>query len=183
MSTASEMLAAQLRSPGFRSAEPGYEPEDVLDHLAVVHDLVTGLQQRLADTTARAAAAEEAAARAEAHAPVPDPDDDELLAVVFEGQRTADDLVASAEERAAAIGREADARIAELRDDREVRRLTAAVEETRRQVDETLDAVRQLDDDLRSTAEATRHCRAVVDERLGAALAFLADIELVTEHT
>lgn len=182
MSTVSEMLAAQLRSPGFRSTEPGYEPDDVLGHLASVHELVVGLERRIDQVRAQARAAEAAAERAEAHATVPAPDDDELLTVVFEGQRRADDLLAAAEHQAVTLEREADARIAELRDDSEVRRLAAAVEATRGRLERTQEALRQADDDLRTVAEATRRCRETIGDRLAAALADLTAMELVTER-
>lgn len=183
MSTASEVLAAQLRSPGFRTAEPGYEPDQVRDHLALTLEIVDGLERRLAEVVSRTRTAEEAAARAEAQSTTPAPDDDELLTVVFEGQRQADRLVADAEERATTLQRQADERIAELRDDSEVRRLAAAADDTRRRLLEAQAALEQVDDDLRAAAEATRQCRAAIRERLGAALADLSDMALVMERT
>lgn len=172
-----------IASPAFRTAEPGYEPDEVDEHVAVVREVVVDLERRVDEVTAQALAAEAAAARAEAHATVPAPADDELLTVVFDGQRQADDLLARAEEQAAARHREADLRIAELRDDSEVRRLTAAVDDTRRRLHDAREALRRVDEDLRVTAEATRQCHTVVDQRLAAAMADLAETELVTERT
>lgn len=188
MSTASEVLAAQLRSPGFRRAEPGYDPDEVVDHLAAVHSLVVALEQRTDELTAAVAQAEAVAARAETDAPPPSLDDDELLKAVFEGQRQADELTARAEAEAARLERQADARIAELRDDRDLRRLAAAVDEARQRWTALRDAVAEAEDDLRSVDEATTRCRAVIDERLTAALldlAVMAETELTssTERT
>ena len=177
MSTASEVLAAQLRSPGFRSAEPGYDPEHVRDHLVRVHDFVALLEQRIEETSAAAVASEAKALRAEAESPAPEPDDDELLALVFEGQRRADELVATAEAEAARLRREADDRIAVLCDQREVERLRAAVDEARQRLADTQAAVVQADDDLRAAADATRRCRTTIGDRLAAALADLAEME------
>lgn len=172
-----------IASPAFRTAEPGYEPDEVDGHVAVAREVVADLQRRVHEVTERARAAEAAAIQAESHATVPAPADDELLTVVFKGQRQADDLLARAEEQAAARHHEADLRIAELRDDSEVRRLTAAVDDTRRRLHDAREALRRVDDDLRAAAEATRRCHTVLDERLAAAMADLADTELVTERT
>lgn len=174
MSTASEVLAAQLRSPGFRRAEPGYDPDQVVDHLGAVHSLIVGLERRTDELAAAVAQAEAAAARAEAEAPPPSLDDDELLKAVFEGQRQADELLARAEAEADRLAAQADARIAELRDDRELRRLAAAVDEARQRWTALREATTAAEDDLRTVDQATRRCRAVIDERLTAALLDLA---------
>lgn len=174
MSTASEVLAAQLRSPGFRRTEPGYDPDQVVDHLAAVHALIIDLERRADDLTAAVAQAEAAAIRAEAEAPPPSLDDDELLKVVFEGQHQGDELVARAEAEAHRLAAQADARIAELRDDRELRRLAAAVDEARQRWMALREAVAAAEDDLHTVDEATRRCRGVIDERLTAALLDLA---------
>lgn len=174
MSTASEVLAAQLRSPGFRRTEPGYDPDQVVDHLGAVHSLIVGLERRADDLAAAVARAEADAIRAEADAPPPSLDDDELLKVVFEGQRQADELLARAEADAARLAAQADARIAELRDDRELRRLAAAVDEARQRWTALREAISAAEDDLRTVDEATRRCRTVIDERLTAALLDLA---------
>lgn len=171
VSTASDVLAAQLRSPGFRTAPSGYDPDHVRDHLAAVHGLVATLERRADELDREVAAAEAAAARAEASAPAPPAaEDDELLAAVFEGQRRADELLARAEAEADRLLRQADARVAELRDDSEVRRLRHAVDAARQRWSDTHAAVEQAEDDLRTVAEATRRCRSVVRERLDAAL-------------
>lgn len=171
VSTASEVVAAQLRSPGFRTAASGYDPDHVRDHLAAVHGVVATLERRIDDLSREVATAEAAARRAEADAPAaPAAEDDELLQAVFEGQRQADELLSRAEAEAARLAREADARVAVLRDDSEVRRLAAAVEAARRQWDDMHAAAEQAEDDLRTTAEATRRCRSVIRERLDAAL-------------
>ncbi|MBW3667629.1 MAG: hypothetical protein KY443_00330 [Actinobacteria bacterium] len=186
MSTASEVLAAQLRSPGFRRTEPGYDPDQVVHHLGAVHALVVELERRSDDLAAAVAHAEAAAIRAEAEAPPPSLDDDELLQVVFDGQRRADELLARAEAEAARLGDQADARIAELRDDRELRRLAAAVEEARRQWTALREAITEAEDDLHAVDVATTRCRAVIDERLTAALldlAVMAETQLATSST
>lgn len=169
------MLAAQLRAPGFRASEPGYDPEQVRDHLALVHGLVATLEHRIEEASGAAQAAEAAARRAEADTVV-DPDD-ELLAVVFDGQRRADDLLAQAEAEAVRVLREADARVAELRDERELQRLRLDAEAARQRLAETQAAVEAADDDLRTVAEAVRRCREAVGDRLAAALADLAEME------
>ena len=179
MSTVSEVLAAQLHAPGFRIAEPGYEPDGVNQQLVRIHGMVEALERQVAEVTAQARAAEEAAARAEAHAPAPAPDDDELLAAVFEGQRRADDLLAAAEDRVVQLRRAADDRIAALLDDSEVRRLATAVDETRRRLDETRDALDRVEGDLWAATEATRRCRVVIGDRLAAAMADLMAMEHV----
>lgn len=173
----SEVLAAQLHSPGFRATEPGYDPDHVRDHLAVVSGIVATLERRIADTLSAAAAAESAAVRAEVAAPAPAVDDDELLSAVFEGQRQADEIVERGEAEAVRLVREANQRIAELRDETELDRLRNAVDEARRQVAETQAAVAQADDDLRTAAEATRQCRTAIGDRLAAALSDLAEME------
>jgi hypothetical protein len=171
VSSASDVLAAQLRSPGFRTAPSGYDPDHVRDHLAAVHGIFSTLERRVHDLTREVVAAEAAAARAEAAAPAPPAaEDDELLAVVFEGQRRADQVLAEAEAEAARLAREADARIADLRDDSEVRRLRDAVEVARARWSELDAAAEQGRDDLRTVAEATRRARSLLRERLDAAL-------------
>ena len=177
MSTVSEVLAAQLRSPGFRATEPGYDPDQVRDHLAAVAGIVTVLERRIEQTLAEAEAAESSAVRAEAHSPAPPVDDDELLTAVFEGQRRADEVVAHAEAEAVRLRREADERIAVLCDETELQRLRAAVDEARERLAETQAAVVQADDDLQTAAEETRRCRTVIGDRLAAALADLAEME------
>lgn len=177
MSTVSEVLAAQLRSPGFRATERGYDPDHVRDHLAVVAGIVTTLERRIDQARAEAVAAESAAARAEAHSPAPAVDDDELLAAVFEGQRQADDLMARAEAEAARLRRQADERVAALCDETEVERLRTAVDEARRRLADSQAAVAQAGDDLEAAAEATRRCRTLIGDRLAAALADLAEME------
>jgi hypothetical protein len=169
--TASEVLAAQLRSPGFRTVASGYDPDHVRDHLAAVHGVVATLERRIDDLARDVAAAEAAARRAEADAPAPPAaGDDELLTAVFEGQRQADEILARAAAAAARLAAEADARVAALRDDSEVRRLGAAVEAARGQWSAVHEAAEQAEDDLRTAAEATRRCRTVIRERLDAAL-------------
>ena len=177
MSTVSEVLAAQLRSPGFRATEPGYDPDQVRDHLAVVAGIVTTLERRIERTSAEADAAEVAAARAEVHSPAPAVDEDELLGAVFEGQRRADDLLARAEVEAARLRRQADERIAALRDETEIERLRAAVDEARQRLADSRAALAQAHDDLDEAAEATRRCRTLIGDRLAAALADLAEME------
>lgn len=177
MSTVSEVLAAQLRSPGFRATEPGYDPDQVRDHLAVAAGVVTTLERRIDHTLREAAAAEAAAARAEEDSPAPAVGDDELLAAVFEGQRRADDLAAQAEAEVARLQWEADERIAALRDETEIERLRAAVEQARQRLADSQAAVAQAHDDLEAAAEATRRCRTLIGDRLAAALADLAEME------
>ncbi|HEX2038417.1 MAG TPA: hypothetical protein VHF47_01660 [Acidimicrobiales bacterium] len=180
MSRVSEVLAEQLRAPGFRTVERGYDQDGVRDHLAVAHALVTQLERAVADTERRAQEAEVRAARAEAGADVPSAHDDELLSVVFDGQRRADELVADAEVAAARVLREADERVAALRDDSEVRRLEAAAEERRAALARTEDEAAGLEDDLHVTGEATRACREAIGDRLAAALADLREMAATT---
>lgn len=136
----------------------------------MAHGLVTRLEGDVEDFQTRARTAEEAAARAEATADLPAPEDDELLLVVFDGQRRADALVEAAEAEAARIHRAADDRIAVLRDDAEVVRLRALVAERAGATAAAVEAVAAAEDDLRAVAEATEACRRVVGDRLAAVL-------------
>lgn len=173
MSHVTEVLAEQLRAPGFRTADRGYDPASVHDHLAAELAALTQLERRVEETTARAVAAEAAAVRLEAEADTPPAGEDELLTVVFDGQRQADAVVAEAEADATRRRQEADERIAALRDDSEVRRLRVLVEERRAQLAATSAAAARTEDDLVAAAAATRACRETVGERLAAAAAGL----------
>jgi hypothetical protein len=181
MSRVAEVLAEQLRAPGFRTAQHGYDQDGVRDHLAVAHALVTQLERRLADTSARADALEAQVAEVEATHSAPPPEEDELLAVVFDGQRRADQLLVDAENTVARLARETDARIAELRDETERERLRALAAERQAELEHTEEAIRGLEDDLHVTGEATRACREAVGEQLAAALTHLTTMS--TERT
>lgn len=170
----SEVLAEQLRSPGFRTVDGGYDSEAVRDHLVLAHGLITRLERDVEEFQARALAAEAAADTAEAHAPpAPSAEDDELLRVVFEGQARADALLAAAEAEAARLAAAADERVAALRDDTELARLRALAAERAAAAARVQEAVAAAEDDLRAVAEATDACRRVVGDRLAAALADL----------
>jgi len=173
VSRVAEVVAERLRAPGFRTVQRGYDPDNVRDHLAVAHALVTQLERQVVETERRADALEAQAARAE----VPVSEDDELLAVVFDGQRRADELVADAEATAAQLLRAADERVAELRDDSEVRRLRAEVEERQAALERTEDVVAEAEDDLHVTGEATRATLDAIGDRLAAALNDLREME------
>jgi predicted nucleic acid-binding Zn-ribbon protein len=180
----SEVLAEQLRAPGFRTVERGYDQESVRDHLAVAHALVTQLERAVVELERRADDLEGRVARAEAGMPVPEPEDDELLAVVFDGQRRADELAADAEAAAVRVLQEADERVAALRDDSERRRLAALVEERQAALAEVEEVVAGIEDDLHVTGEATRACREAIGDRLAAALADLREMATsTTERT
>lgn len=181
MSRVAEVLAEQLRAPGFRTAERGYDQDGVRDHLAVAHALVTQLERRIAETLARVDEVEARVAEAEATAAPPPVEEDELLAVVFEGQRRADQLLVDAENTVTRLARETEARIAELRDTSERERLRALADAHRADLDATEAAVRELDQDLHVTGEAVLACREAVGDRLAAALTHLASMS--TERT
>ena len=181
MSRVAEVLAEQLRAPGFRTVERGYEQDGVRDHLAVAHALVTQLERRIAEATARADDLEARVAEVEATGTTPPPEEDELLSVVFDGQRRADQLLVDAENTVARLAREAEERIAELRDETERERLRALLVERREELRHTEEAVRALDDDLHVTGEATRACREAIGERLATALTHLTTMS--TERT
>lgn len=183
VSRVSEVLAEQLRAPGFRTAERGYDREHVRDHLAVAHALVTQLERQMAEIEWRAEQAEVRATQAEAGVDVPPPQEDELLTVVFDGQRRADELLADAEATAHRLLREADERVAALRDDSEVRRLGALAEERALTLARTEDTVAAIEDDLHVTGEATRACWEAIGDRLAAALADLQEMATSTERT
>jgi hypothetical protein len=184
VSRVSEVLAEQLRAPGFRTAERGYEQEKVRDHLAVAHALVTQLERQIEEIEWRAEQAEARAAQAEAGVDVPPPQEDELLTVVFDGQRRADQLLADAEATVHRLAREADERVAALRDDSEVRRLEALAEERRLSLERSEEAVAAIEDDLHVSGEATRACREAIGDRLAAALEDLRDMASTsTERT
>lgn len=180
VSRVSEVLAEQLRAPGFRTAERGYDQESVRDHLAVAHALVTQLEREVDECEWRADQAETRAGQAEAGIDVPSPQEDELLTVVFEGQRRADELSAEAEATAHRLLRQADERVAALRDAGELRRLEAAAEERRLALERTEEAVATIEDDLHVTGEATRACREAIGDRLTAALADLQQMATST---
>lgn len=184
MSRVSEVLAEQLRAPGFRTAERGYDQESVRDHLAVAHALVTQLERQVKEIEWRAEQAEARAAHAEAGVDVPPPQEDELLTVVFDGQRRADQLLADAEATVHRLARQAEERVAALRDDSEVRRLEALAEERRLSLERTEEAVAAIEDDLHVSGEATRACREAIGDRLAAALEDLRDMASTsTERT
>ena len=183
VSRVTEVLAEQLRVPGFRTAERGYDQESVRDHLAVAHALVTQLERDVIDVEARAERAEARAAHAEAGVDAPPPEEDELLAVVFDGQRRADQLLADAEATVARLRHESDERIAALRDDSEVRRLRAEVEERQSALERVEETVAGIEDDLHVTGEATRACREAIGDCLAAALDDLRDMAASMERT
>lgn len=181
MSRVAEVLSEQLRAPGFRTAGRGYDQDGVRDHLAVAHALVTQLERRRAEVLARAAEVEVRLAEVEATTASTPPEEDELLNVVFEGQRRADQLLVDAENTVARLARETEEHIAELRDETERQRLRALVEERRAELDRTESAVRDLEDDLHVTGEATLACREAIGDRLAAALIHLTSMS--TERT
>jgi cell division septum initiation protein DivIVA len=181
MSRVAEVLAEQLRAPGFRTADRGYDQDGVRDHLAVVHALVTQVERRIAETERRADDLEARVVEVEAVNAAPPPEEDELLAVVFDGQRRADQLLVDAENTVARLTRDTEARIAELRDETERERLRALVAAKQEELEHTEAAVRTLEDDLHVTGEATRACREAVGDRLAEALTHLTSMS--TERT
>jgi cell division septum initiation protein DivIVA len=116
-----EKLAEQLRDPLFRTAESGYDPDDVRRWLDEAAARLAGLEARVAKVEAKAERAERRAAMAQARAASAEAagsrtGDVALLdEVVLAGQRQAEEVVSSAHAEAARLRVEAVERAAAAR--------------------------------------------------------------------
>jgi cell division septum initiation protein DivIVA len=165
-----EKLASQLHEPPFRTADRGYDPDDVQALLSVVAERLAVLEDRVATAEVRADRAEARLVRARRQATGQVLPAEELAEAIRAGEREADDVRAAGAGRSDAVRAAAKARVEAVRREAEMPELRARIEATRQEAAATVARRDRLGASLDAATSAVASSRRAILDGIGEVL-------------